>query len=74
MAQAHRNRVFHDFRAGLCRNLVSSLISDNNFTYLNVHITHMYYIMLCIYTYVSFDYTNNKYTELRKDLKLKLNI
>lgn len=24
MAQAHRNRVFHDFRAGLCRNLVSS--------------------------------------------------
>merc|ERR1711878_151302 len=22
MAQAHRNRVFHDFRAGLCRNLV----------------------------------------------------
>lgn len=24
MAQAHRNRVFHDFRAGLCRNLVCS--------------------------------------------------
>lgn len=24
MAQAHRNRVFHDFREGLCRNLVSS--------------------------------------------------
>lgn len=24
MAQAHRNRVFHDFRSGLCRNLVSS--------------------------------------------------
>ncbi|GLH01786.1 Putative ATP-dependent RNA helicase me31b [Gryllus bimaculatus] len=22
MAQAHRNRIFHDFRAGLCRNLV----------------------------------------------------
>lgn len=22
MAQAHRNRVFHDFRAGMCRNLV----------------------------------------------------
>jgi ATP-dependent RNA helicase DDX6/DHH1 len=22
MAQANRNRVFHDFRAGLCRNLV----------------------------------------------------
>jgi len=22
MLQAHRNRVFHDFRAGLCRNLV----------------------------------------------------
>lgn len=26
MAQAHRNRVFHDFRAGLCRNLVSIII------------------------------------------------
>ncbi|KAH8329468.1 hypothetical protein KR074_011306 [Drosophila pseudoananassae] len=24
MAQAHRNRVFHDFRQGLCRNLVCS--------------------------------------------------
>jgi ATP-dependent RNA helicase DDX6/DHH1 len=24
MAQPHRNRVFHDFRAGLCRNLVCS--------------------------------------------------
>uniref|UniRef100_A0A224XCK6 RNA helicase n=2 Tax=Panstrongylus TaxID=65342 RepID=A0A224XCK6_9HEMI len=24
MAQAHRNRVFHDFRSGLCRNLVCS--------------------------------------------------
>lgn len=24
MAQAHRNRVFHDFRAGACRNLVCS--------------------------------------------------
>jgi ATP-dependent RNA helicase DDX6/DHH1 len=24
MAQEHRNRVFHDFRAGLCRNLVCS--------------------------------------------------
>lgn len=24
MAQAHRNRVFHDFRGGLCRNLVCS--------------------------------------------------
>ncbi|CAG0883971.1 unnamed protein product [Darwinula stevensoni] len=24
MQQAHRNRVFHDFRAGLCRNLVCS--------------------------------------------------
>lgn len=24
MAQTHRNRVFHDFRAGLCRNLVCS--------------------------------------------------
>merc|ERR1711953_1250881 len=24
MAQAHRNRVFHDFRKGLCRNLVCS--------------------------------------------------
>lgn len=24
MAQLHRNRVFHDFRAGLCRNLVCS--------------------------------------------------
>ncbi|KDR15838.1 Putative ATP-dependent RNA helicase me31b, partial [Zootermopsis nevadensis] len=24
MVQAHRNRVFHDFRAGLCRNLVCS--------------------------------------------------
>jgi len=24
MVQAHRNRVFHDFRNGLCRNLVSS--------------------------------------------------
>jgi ATP-dependent RNA helicase DDX6/DHH1 len=24
MLQAHRNRVFHDFRNGLCRNLVSS--------------------------------------------------
>lgn len=24
MAQQHRNRVFHDFRAGLCRNLVCS--------------------------------------------------
>jgi len=24
MAQGHRNRVFHDFRNGLCRNLVSS--------------------------------------------------
>ncbi|KAI4463084.1 Helicase conserved C-terminal domain [Popillia japonica] len=24
MAQSHRNRVFHDFRAGLCRNLVCS--------------------------------------------------
>lgn len=24
MAQAHRNRVFHDFRNGLCRNLVCS--------------------------------------------------
>ena len=24
MVQAHRNRVFHDFRAGACRNLVSS--------------------------------------------------
>merc|ERR1711963_822825 len=24
IAQAHRNRVFHDFRAGLCRNLVCS--------------------------------------------------
>lgn len=24
MAQHHRNRVFHDFRAGLCRNLVCS--------------------------------------------------
>ncbi|XP_060531073.1 ATP-dependent RNA helicase me31b [Cylas formicarius] len=24
MAQAHRNRVFHDFRVGLCRNLVCS--------------------------------------------------
>lgn len=24
MSQPHRNRVFHDFRAGLCRNLVCS--------------------------------------------------
>jgi ATP-dependent RNA helicase DDX6/DHH1 len=24
MLQSHRNRVFHDFRNGLCRNLVSS--------------------------------------------------
>ena len=24
MQQSHRNRVFHDFRAGLCRNLVCS--------------------------------------------------
>ena len=24
MKQEHRNRVFHDFRAGLCRNLVCS--------------------------------------------------
>lgn len=24
MLQSHRNRVFHDFRAGNCRNLVSS--------------------------------------------------
>ena len=24
MLQAHRNRVFHDFRNGACRNLVSS--------------------------------------------------
>ena len=24
MLQAHRNRVFHDFRNGNCRNLVSS--------------------------------------------------
>ena len=24
MAQQHRNRVFHDFRQGLCRNLVCS--------------------------------------------------
>mmetsp|Transcript_48412 Transcript_48412/g.125599 ORF Transcript_48412/g.125599 Transcript_48412/m.125599 type:complete len:105 (-) Transcript_48412:346-660(-) len=24
MSQAHRNRVFHDFRSGACRNLVSS--------------------------------------------------
>lgn len=24
MAQAHRNRVFHDFRQGNCRNLVCS--------------------------------------------------
>ena len=24
ICQAHRNRVFHDFRAGLCRNLVCS--------------------------------------------------
>jgi len=30
MAQAHRNRVFHDFRAGLCRNLVCS--GNWNFT------------------------------------------
>ena len=29
MAQAHRNRVFHDFRAGLCRNLVCSGIFNN---------------------------------------------
>ncbi|KAG0414185.1 hypothetical protein HPB47_008661 [Ixodes persulcatus] len=25
MSQQHRNRVFHDFRAGLCRNLVCSV-------------------------------------------------
>ena len=30
MQQAHRNRVFHDFRNGLCRNLVCS--GNFNFT------------------------------------------
>lgn len=30
MLQSHRNRVFHDFRNGLCRNLVSSGMSHHN--------------------------------------------
>jgi len=30
MAQAHRNRVFHDFRQGHCRNLVCSGASYRN--------------------------------------------
>jgi ATP-dependent RNA helicase DDX6/DHH1 len=31
MQQAHRNRVFHDFREGACRNLVSSDLFTNKF-------------------------------------------
>lgn len=36
MAQAHRNRVFHDFRKGSCRNLVCSgkIIINKYFTVL----------------------------------------
>merc|ERR1712218_765658 len=35
MAQAHRNRVFHDFRAGLCRNLVCFDLPKMAETYLH---------------------------------------
>nr|CAI5824535.1 unnamed protein product [Callosobruchus analis] len=31
MAQAHRNRVFHDFRAGLCRNLAVNVVINFDF-------------------------------------------
>ena len=38
MSQAHRNRVFHDFRNGACRNLVCSGMSN-----------HLYVINLSIF-------------------------
>lgn len=38
MAQAHRNRVFHDFRAGLCRNLVSRNANMFIYTCLYIHV------------------------------------
>jgi len=44
MQQAHRNRVFHDFRNGLCRNLVCS--GNFNFTILFNLFFHMRNISL----------------------------
>lgn len=36
MAQAHRNRVFHDFRAGLCRNLVNIIFIFEKYKQFNI--------------------------------------
>ena len=49
MQQAHRNRVFHDFRNGLCRNLVCS----GNYVFLS-----LMFLGYKVMSYVGFPFTD----------------
>jgi len=51
MAQAHRNRVFHDFRKGSCRNLVCSGKLNNTVILISVYFyVLMYFPTLDLFT------------------------
>ena len=54
MMQAHRNRVFHDFRNGACRNLVSSDLFTRGIDIQSVNVV------------VNFDFPKNSETYLHR--------
>lgn len=54
MLQAHRNRVFHDFRNGLCRNLVSSDLFTRGIDIQSVNVV------------INFDFPKNSETYLHR--------
>ena len=54
MLQAHRNRVFHDFRNGACRNLVSSDLFTRGIDIQSVNVV------------INFDFPKNSETYLHR--------
>ena len=54
MLQSHRNRVFHDFRNGLCRNLVSSDLFTRGIDIQSVNVV------------INFDFPKNSETYLHR--------